>query len=245
MGQGIKNKCKDVIELANLTRDYLLFNYLHDGEDKHRLYQKIGYIFRHYIDDDKFLEKKYLSSLNRIENQITQDLLMCLKCDPSCNSEEEVVLCYPGYQALMFYRIAHLLFEMNYKIEARIISEETHSKTGIDIHPGALISEGVFIDHGTGVVIGETTIIEKGVKIYQGVTLGASNLSKGCLLKGKKRHPTIKENVTLYADCKILGGETIIGRNSVIGSGVTVTDSIGDDKVVLMETKLIVKDKNK
>jgi serine O-acetyltransferase len=238
----IKNKYKDILDLSYLTKEYLLYEYLCDENDINLLFQKIGYLFRHSIDNNIETEKKYLSNLDKIKKELYLDLATYMINDPSCNKEEEVVLCYPGYQALIFYRIAHLLFVMGYKLAARIIAEDAHSKTGVDIHPGATIDKGVFIDHGTGVVIGETSIIETGVKIYQGVTLGASNLSKGYLLKGVKRHPTIKKNVTLYADCKIIGGETIIDENSVIGAGVVINNSIDKNKIVSMETKLIIKD---
>ena len=137
----------------------------------------------------------------------------------------------------MVYRLSHELYLMNYKLQARIMSELAHSKTGIDIHPGAVIGNNFFIDHGTGIVIGETTIIGNFVKIYQGVTLGAVSLNNVPTLKKTKRHPTIGDNVTIYASASILGGSTIIGKNAIIGSNVFITTSIEENKIVKLDNK--------
>lgn len=233
------DKVDKLIEFIYLIRRYFYFDEL----DRKINRQKIGYLFRHYFLDEMKVEKEFLDDLDLVKNKLDADIEIIKLSDPSINHEEEILLAYPGFFALLFYRISHLLFIRDFKFEARVISEYAHSKTGIDIHPGAEIEEGVFIDHGSGVVIGETSLIEKGVKIYQGVTLGASNLSKGCLLKGIKRHPTIKRNVTLYADCKILGGETVIGENTIISSGVIITKSIDSNKVVYCENNLLIKEK--
>src|SRR5207248_3702184 len=136
-----------------------------------------------------------------------------------------VVFSYPGIQAICVYRIAHRLLELGCAIVPRMMTEIAHSETGIDIHPGATVGEGFFIDHGTGVVIGETTVIGKRVRIYQGVTLGALSVAKGQSLRGKKRHPTIEDEVVIYANATILGGDTVIGRGAVIGGNTWVVHS--------------------
>lgn len=152
------------------------------------------------------------------------DAKAALDGDPAARSIEEVILSYPGLEALLVHRIAHFLYSKGVPIIPRIMSEHVHSKTGIDIHPGAQIGEECFIDHGTGVVIGETSIIGRQVKIYQGVTLGALSVKK--LMADKKRHPTIEDNVTIYSGATILGGETVIGKGSVIGGNTWITESV-------------------
>ena len=144
--------------------------------------------------------------------------------DPAAKSDEEVIVSYPGLDAIIVYRIAHFLHINGVPVIPRIMTEYIHGKTGIDIHPGAKIGESFFIDHGTGIVIGETTVIGKNVKIYQGVTLGALSVKKEFM--DKKRHPTIEDNVTIYANATILGGETVIGEGSIIGGNTWVTKSI-------------------
>ena len=146
--------------------------------------------------------------------------------DPAAYSVEEIIFCYPGLYAITVYRLAHILYELNVPIIPRIMSEHAHSITGIDINPGAKIAKNFFIDHGTGIVIGETCVIGENVKIYQGVTLGALTTRGGQSLKNVRRHPTIEDNVVIYAGASILGGETVIGANSVIGSNVFITKSI-------------------
>ena len=146
--------------------------------------------------------------------------------DPAAYSVDEIIFSYPGLFAITVYRLAHILYELKVPMLPRIMSEHAHSITGIDIHPGATIGKYFFIDHGTGIVIGETTTIGDHVKIYQGVTLGALTTRGGQSLKGKKRHPTIEDRVTIYAGASILGGGTTIGRDSVIGSNVFITHSI-------------------
>lgn len=152
------------------------------------------------------------------------DAKAALDGDPAARSIEEIILSYPGLEALLVHRIAYFLYSKGVPIIPRMMSEHVHGKTGIDIHPGALIGEECFIDHGTGVVIGETAIIGRQVKIYQGVTLGALSVKK--TMVDKKRHPTIEDNVTIYAGATILGGETVIGSNSVIGGNTWITESV-------------------
>ena len=159
--------------------------------------------------------------------------------DPASKSEIEIILAYPGFFAIAIHRLANILFKLDTPILPRFFSEYAHSKTGIDIHPGATIGKNFYIDHGTGIVIGETTIIGDHVKIYQGVTLGAFYVSKN--LADKNRHPTIENNVTIYAGATILGGTTVIGENSIIGGNVWITESIEDNSIVYQENKPQIK----
>ena len=146
--------------------------------------------------------------------------------DPAAYSTDEIVFCYPGLFAVTVYRMAHVLYTLGVPMLPRMMTEHAHSVTGIDINPGAAIGNYFFIDHGTGIVVGETTVIGDHVKLYQGVTLGALTTRGGQNLRGRKRHPTIEDNVTIYAGASILGGETVIGRDCVIGSNVFITHSI-------------------
>lgn len=146
--------------------------------------------------------------------------------DPAAFSVDEIIFCYPGLYAITVYRLAHILYTLGVPMMPRIMTEHAHSITGIDINPGATIGKYFFIDHGTGIVIGETCVIGDHVKVYQGVTLGALTTRGGQSLRGKKRHPTIEDHVTIYAGASILGGNTVIGRDSVIGSNVFITQSI-------------------
>ena len=162
--------------------------------------------------------------------------------DPAAQSFDEIIFSYPGIFAIMVYRIAHELYEQKIPLIPRIMTEYAHSVTGIDIHPGAQIGESFFIDHGTGVVIGETTEIGKNVRLYQGVTLGALSLPKdaGAQLRGKKRHPTIEDDVIIYAEATILGEKAVIGARSVIGGNVWITDPVPPDTRVLFETPHLI-----
>ncbi len=172
-------------------------------------------------------EKTVLSLINElpeIRRKILTDAQAALRGDPAAKSMEEVILSYPGLEAILVHRIAHFLHVNGVPVIPRIMSEYIHGKTGIDIHPGADIGEYFFIDHGTGVVIGETCVIGRDVKVYQGVTLGAVSVKKD--MHDKKRHPTIEDGVTIYAGATILGGDTVIGKNSVIGGNVWLTDSV-------------------
>ena len=174
-----------------------------------------------------------IEELPEIKRKITLDVEAGYKGDPAAKSIEEVILSYPAIQAILVYRIAHFLHQNGVPVIPRIMTEHVHGKTGIDINPGAEIGESFFIDHGTGVVIGESTIIGNNVKLYQGVTLGALSVKKE--LMNKKRHPTIEDNVTIYANATILGGETVIGHDSIIGGNTWVTKSV-PPKTVLTNT---------
>lgn len=174
---------------------------------------------------------RFLAALPEIRAQLLLDAQAALEGDPAAYSVEEVILTYPGFKAITTHRLAHWLYNAKIPFIPRAMSELSHHKTGIDIHPGATIGARFFIDHGTGVVIGETTHIGDGVKIYQNVTLGALSVQRK--LAGKKRHPTLEDGVVLYAGSTVLGGETIIGRNSVIGGNVWITESVQAETVVL------------
>lgn len=171
-----------------------------------------------------------IEEIPEIRRKIQLDTNAAFSGDPAAKSNEEVVLSYPGLEAILVYRIAHFLYENGVPIIPRIMTEHVHGKTGIDIHPGATIGESFFIDHGTGVVVGETCIIGNNVKIYQGVTLGALSVKKN--LMDKKRHPTIEDDVTIYANATILGGNTVIGKGCTIGGNTWVTKSVPAGTVV-------------
>ena len=177
---------------------------------------------------DKYKEslKSFYEKLPSLREALLLDIKAIYDGDPACDSYIEVVTAYPGFIAISAYRIAHEFYLLGLKFPARVLTEYAHTRTGIDINPGAKIGKSFFIDHGTGIVIGETTEIGDNVKIYQGVTLGALSLKEGHNLNGVKRHPTIKDNVTIYSGASILGGNTIIGENSIIGSNVFIVKSV-------------------
>ncbi|HBG21197.1 MAG: serine acetyltransferase [Desulfobacterales bacterium GWB2_56_26] len=184
----------------------------------------------------------FIEALPRVAATLATDIRATLEGDPATKSPDEVIFCYPGLLATLVFRLAHELYLLKVPIVPRIMTEYAHSKTGIDIHPGATIGSGFFIDHGTGVVIGETTIIGKNVRIYQGVTLGALSLPRdaGETMRNKKRHPTIEDDVIVYSNTTILGGETVIGEGSVIGGNIWLTSSVpAGTKVLLKRPELI------
>lgn len=169
---------------------------------------------------------QFIKKLPEIQKLILMDVEAELRGDPAASSLEEIIFSYPGIYAIYIYRIAHVLYELRIPFIPRIMTEHAHSKTGIDINPGATIGKYFFIDHGTGIVIGETTTIGDNVKIYQGVTLGALSTMKGQELSGVKRHPTIEDNVVIYANTTILGGETVVGEGSVVAGNTFLTKSV-------------------
>ena len=177
----------------------------------------------------------FFGRVPKIREYIETDLIATLDGDPAAGCFEEIILAYPGLIAITVYRIAHELYLEKVPILPRLMTEYAHSQTGIDIHPGATIDKYFFIDHGTGIVIGETSIIGKDVKIYQGVTIGALSTRGGQKLSGKKRHPTICDHVTIYAGASILGGDTVIGENTVIGGNTFITKSIAPNTRVSMK----------
>jgi serine O-acetyltransferase len=179
-----------------------------------------------------------LKRIPAIRRTLATDVQAAYDGDPACHTTDEVVFCYPGFEAITVFRIAHELSQLDVPFIPRMMTEWAHKETGIDIHPGARIGNHFFIDHGTGVVIGETCDIGEHVKLYQGVTLGALSFptdADGHLIRGQKRHPTIEDRVVVYANATILGGRTVIGRDSVIGSSVWITKSVSPNTTVTLE----------
>ncbi|MCX8110069.1 MAG: hypothetical protein N3D15_02330 [Syntrophorhabdaceae bacterium] len=190
---------------------------------------------------------EFIGAIPEIQMMLSKDVRAAYEGDPASCHFDEIIFCYPGLYAISVYRVAHWLHTHDVPLIPRIMTEYAHSFTGIDIHPGVEIGESFFIDHGTGVVIGETTIIGNRVRIYQGVTLGALSLSKEEVesLRRRKRHPTIEDDVIIYANATILGGNTVIGARSVIGGNVWLTESIPpDSEVFLKKQELIIKNKS-
>jgi serine O-acetyltransferase len=171
----------------------------------------------------------FLEHLPGVMETIAADVEAAYAGDPAATCLEEVILAYPGVKAVFTYRIAHLVHGLGVPLIPRIMTEFAHNETGVDIHPGATIGRRFFIDHGTGVVVGETTVIGERVKLYQGVTLGALSFPRepgGALMRGRQRHPTLEDDVVVYAGATILGGDTVVGRNSVVGGNVWLTSSV-------------------
>lgn len=225
-----------------------LVDRLHD-----RLTRQIGRALRHVagatsqcdgdgpVDYEALGQAKTLQFLGRLpelRRVLATDVQAAYDGDPACQSPDEVIFCYPGLEAITVYRLANLLHQLEIPFIPRMMSEWAHTRTGIDIHPGATIGNYFFIDHGTGVVVGETCEIGEHVKLYQGVTLGALSFptdGDGNLVRGQKRHPTIEDRVVVYANATILGGRTVIGHDSVIGSSVWLTRSVGPHTTVVQE----------
>ncbi len=223
-----------------------LVDRLHD-----RLTNQIGRALRHEAgatsdcDGDADYEAlgqtktlQFLERLPALRHVLASDVRAAYDGDPACKNLDEVIFCYPGLEAITVFRLAHLLHELEIPFIPRMMTEWAHNRTGIDIHPGATIGDHFFIDHGTGVVIGETCDIGEDVKIYQGVTLGALSFptdGEGQLVRGQKRHPTIEDRVVIYANATILGGRTTIGHDAVIGSNVWLTSSVDPHTTVVLE----------
>ena len=193
------------------------------------------------VDFEKLGQEKaiaFLQRLPRIRRLLADDVQAAYDGDPAAQNLDEIIFCYPGLEAVTIYRLAHELYRLDVPLIPRMLTEWAHRVTGIDIHPGAKIGPSFFIDHGTGVVVGETCEIAANVKLYQGVTLGALSFPKdadGKVIRGKKRHPTIEENVVIYSNATILGGDTVIGAGSIIGASVSLTKSVPPNTVVTIE----------
>ena len=185
------------------------------------------------------LWESFLKKLPEVKRKIELDALVIEQNDPACKGLNEIYLAYPGFHAIAIYRLSHELFKLDLPIISRMMSEYIHGITGIDIHPGATIGKSFFIDHGTGIVIGETSIIKDNVKIYQGVTLGGLSIKKS--LAQTKRHPTIEDNVTIYANATILGGDIVIGANSIIGANVWITQSVPENSLVTYQSEIKIR----
>ncbi len=217
---------------------------------RERLSTQVARAFRHgclsgdeSADHDTVADRvvmRFLETIPALRYTLADDVRAAHEGDPAAKSLDEIVFCYPGVAAVTVYRMAHELFNLGVPLIPRMMTEYAHGKTGIDIHPGATIGRRFFIDHGTGVVIGETTEIGDGVKLYQGVTLGALHFPRdettGQIRRGLKRHPTIEDGVVIYANATILGGDTVIGRYSVVGSSAWITRSIAPYTVVTIES---------
>ena len=203
-----------------------------DATARHTLVADIAHLLAQQIAivlpcaDASALTLRFLEQLPEIHALLLTDLAAFFDSDPAATSPDEIILAYPGWQAILIHRLAHALHVLGVPMLPRIMSEHAHSASGIDIHPGASIGDAFFIDHGTGVVIGETTVIGSHVKLYQGVTLGALSTRNGQGLRGKRRHPTIEDRVTIYAGASVLGGDTVIGHDSVIGGNAFITASV-------------------
>jgi len=185
---------------------------------------------------------EFLAAIPQIRKILATDVQATYEGDPAAKSHDEIIFSYPGIYAITVFRVAHTLLNLGVPLLPRIMTEHAHSVTGIDIHPGAKIGERFVIDHGTGVVIGETTIIGKNVRIYQGVTLGALSVQKheAESLRGKKRHPTIEDDVVIYSGATLLGGNTVVGARSVIGGNVWITEPVPPDTTVMMEKPRLI-----
>ena len=183
---------------------------------------------------------EFFKELPKVYKILLDDADTFMHCDPAAERVEEVILCYPGFYSLVVHRLSNVLYNLKVPVLPRVMSEYAHGKTGIDIHPGATIGRNFFIDHGTGIVIGETTVVGNNIKIYQGVTLGAIYVEKK--MADSKRHPTIEDNVIIYAGSTILGGKTIVGHDTIIGGNVWLTESVLPHSIVYRQHKAIIRD---
>ena len=228
--------------MTSLLQSLLFPDFFKLGMDSEEILENIEKILTEQMTilgmDKKTVREKtdsFFSALPEILSLLNQDIKAIYDGDPAATSYEEILICYPGFRAIAIYRLAHVLYELSVPIIPRVVTEYAHSRTGIDINPGATIGRNFCIDHGTGIIIGETAEIGDNVKIYQGVTIGAKSFAKdanGNRVKGGKRHPTIGNNVVIYANATILGGETRIGNDCVIGSNSWITYSVPDGERV-------------
>lgn len=233
---------KNILANLDIMKQILFYDDLNYQKSlsnlNHQLIKNFKKIFKLFFNKEEVQEKivNMMEAIPRIKKSLKTDLDAIYEGDPAAVSIEEIIVCYPGIKAIWIYRISHILWNLSIPLIPRMMSEYAHSLTGIDIHPAAIIGDYFFIDHGTGIVIGETSVIGHHVKIYHGVTLGALSLKKGKALSGKKRHPTIGNYVTIYSCASIFGGDTIIGDNVTIGSNVTVIRSIEEGKKVAINS---------
>ena len=206
------------------------------------LREQLANIFYGLTPDNEKILQQFIDTFKSTKRTLLKDAAFIFESDPAAKELVEVIAIYPGFFAIFCYRIAHSIDQLSVPLLPRMITEYAHKTTGIDIHPGATIGSPFSIDHGTGIVIGETTIIGNNVKLYQGVTLGALSVDKS--KASKKRHPTIEDNVILYSGCTILGGSTVVGRNSIIGGNVWLTESVAPFSVVYHKNEIVVRDQN-
>ena len=230
--------------LFPVTNESELFLHKHEAVQmqlREQLEELITAVDQGSLMDHPGIISRYFEGLCDVKDLLIRDARLILDFDPAASSLEEVILSYPGFRAITVHRLAHPLFQMKVPILPRMMSEWAHSKTGIDINPGAKIGCPFFIDHGTGVVIGETAVIGDNVKIYQGVTLGALAVRKEDAKT--KRHPTVEDNVVIYAGSTILGGSTIVGRDSIIGGNTWVTQSVPPFSMVYHKNQTVINDR--
>ena len=241
---GLVLRKQDAEKFIKLNQE-LLFKNLFNNKLKYKFFErihilKIKRILRRF-GANKNTISFFCNEVKILKNILLEDAEFTYQCDPASEGTEEIILTYPGFFAIFCYRIAHILKSVNVRLLPRMISEFAHTQTGIDIHPGATIGHPFCIDHGTGIVIGETSIVGNYVKMYQGVTLGALSLKEGQNLKNIKRHPTIGNNVTLYADAFVFGGDTVIGDNVIVGNNAIIRESVEANKVVYLKNEVIIK----
>ncbi len=232
---------QEVLELYQALSDQITFAIRHDC-------RRFDLVCTNCEERGQMAALNFLNDIPQLQTMLAKDIAAAYEGDPASKYYDEIIFSYPGLFAMSVYRIAHQLLEQGVPLIPRIMTEYAHGKTGIDIHPGVHIGESFFIDHGTGVVIGETTVIGNRVRLYQGVTLGALSLNKEeCeQLRNQKRHPTIEDDVIVYANATILGGNTVIGARSVIGGNVWLTESVPPDTTVfLKKPELIFKEKHR
>ncbi|MDD3894651.1 MAG: serine acetyltransferase [Syntrophomonadaceae bacterium] len=241
-------------ELNSISMEYYMGNLMLDIHDK--LYGQIVFALRHQAvknnEHDEGIDERaidicceFLSKVPSVMEVLATDVQAAFDGDPAAGDKDEIIFSYPGVFALFVYRLAHELYLLKVPLIPRIMTEYAHSRTGIDINPGAQIGKYFFMDHGTGIVIGETSVIGDYVTIYQGVTIGALSTRGGQMLRGVKRHPTIEDNVVIYSGASILGGETVIGKDVVIGSNVFITRSVPrSTRVSLKNQELLYQDRS-
>ncbi|MFY0630451.1 MAG: serine acetyltransferase [Flavobacteriaceae bacterium] len=235
---------KDVVEEFTKKLFYALFDEVYCERNREKITQLFFEITQSLqIQNSSELWEVYQGTFKEIRKKLDLDAIAFEQSDPAAKSLEEIYLAYPGFHAIAVYRLTHELYLLKVPVLPRMMSEYAHGLTGTDIHPGAKIGASFFIDHATGIVIGETTVIKDHVKIYQGVTLGGIQVSKS--LAETKRHPTIENNVTLYANATVLGGNVSIGENSIVGANVSITESIRENSIVINESgnKLLIRNK--
>ena len=229
-------RLKETIEIYAKRLFYVLFDDLHDDQLKFLENTFLEIAEKLSIEKGDMVWETFKSKFLDIRKKLDLDALAIEKNDPATKSLEEVYLASPGFYAISIYRLSHELYKLQIPILPRMMSEHAHGITGIDIHPGATIGESFFVDHGTGIVIGETSIIKNNVKIFQGVTLGGIQVKKS--MSSTKRHPTSEDNVTIYANATILGGDISIGANSIIGANVWITMSVPENSLVTYQTEI-------
>ena len=229
-------------KMDETTEKYIVGNLMQIVYQKLKKQLKLAFLYEYDRKNQKLMHSaderaesvcmEFFEQLPEIYRYLSMDVQAAFDGDPAAESKDQIVFSYPCITAISIHRMAHVFYRLGVPIIQRIMSEYAHSKTGIDIHPGATIGKYFFIDHGTGVVIGETTMIGDHVKIYQGVTLGALSTRNASKLRNTKRHPTIEDNVTIYSGASVLGGETVIGRNSTIGGSAFITESVPPNSMV-------------